>query len=151
LKRKRKANNTAIATNVRSIRKTNHLEKCFSIRETAIYLIFGLPNETQDMMLNTVEQVLKLKIDSIKFHPLYVVKNTALASSFKKGKFQTISKELYIDTLIKALKIINNDIIVQRISAGIDDETLLAPMWCKNKQEFLRDARARLRLEAIEY
>ena len=115
------------------------------------HLIFGLPNETQDMMLNTVEQVLKLKIDSIKFHPLYVVKNTALASSFKKGKFQTISKELYIDTLIKALKIINNDIIVQRISAGIDDETLLAPVWCKNKQEFLRDARARLRLEAIEY
>ncbi len=34
------------------------------------HLIYGLPGETQDMMLNTLDETIALQVDSIKFHPL---------------------------------------------------------------------------------
>ena len=100
------------------------------------HLIFGLPNENQEMMLNSAKEAYSWGIDSIKYHPLYVVKNTLLANDYKLGEFTPISKEDYIDTLIKAIELKPDHISIQRVTAGIDDQTLLAPKWCglpKNK------------------
>lgn len=105
------------------------------------HLIFGLPDETKDMMLQTAKEVYSWGIDSVKYHPLYIVKNTLLANDFKNGKFIPISKEEYVDVLKEAIKLKPKQITIQRITAGIDDDTLLAPDWCgwsKNKMmEFL--------------
>jgi len=95
------------------------------------HLIFGLPGETQEDMLKSVEDTINLGIDSIKFHPLYVTENTLLALEYKKGNFTPISEEEYIDTLIKAIKILPSNISIQRLTAGTED--LLAPKWCKYK------------------
>ena len=95
------------------------------------HLIFGLPGETQEDMLKSVEDTINLGIDSIKFHPLYVTENTLLAIEYKKGNFTPISEEEYIDTLIKAIKILPSNISIQRLTAGTED--LLAPKWCKYK------------------
>ena len=95
------------------------------------HLIFGLPGENQKDMLKSVEDSIKLGIDSIKFHPLYVTDNTLLAIQYKKGKFTPISEKDYIDTLIKAIKILPNNISIQRMTAGTNN--LLAPDWCRDK------------------
>ncbi len=95
------------------------------------HLIFGLPGETQKDMLKSVEDIINLGINSIKMHPLYVTKNTLLAIEYKKGNFKPIDEELYIDTLIKAIKMLPDNISIQRMTAGT--ENLLAPEWCKNK------------------
>lgn len=100
------------------------------------HLIFGLPDETEDMMLQSAKEVYSWGIDSIKYHPLYVVKNTVLANDFKNGKFTPISKEEYVSVLKKAIELKPQNITIQRITAGIDNDTLLAPDWCgwsKNK------------------
>ncbi len=95
------------------------------------HLIFGLPGESQKDMLKSVEDSISLNIDSIKFHPLYVTDNTLLALEYKKGEFIPISEEAYIDTLIKAIKMLPENISIQRMSAGT--KNLLAPTWCKDK------------------
>ncbi len=95
------------------------------------HLIFGLPGETQQDMLKSVEDTIKLNVDSIKFHPLYVTDNTLLALEYKKGKFTPIDEETYIDTLIKAIKMLPENIYIQRMTAG--SENLLAPEWCRYK------------------
>jgi len=95
------------------------------------HLIFGLPGETQKDMLKSVEDTINLGIDSIKFHPLYVTENTLLALEYKKGNFTPISEEEYIDTLIKAIKMLPDNISIQRLTAGTEE--LLAPSWCKYK------------------
>lgn len=97
------------------------------------HMIFGLPTENQEMMLHSVEESLKLGIDSIKFHPLYVVENTILTQDFKNGKFTPISEELYIDTLVKSIQMLPENVSISRVTAGISDDTLLSPMWCNNK------------------
>ncbi len=95
------------------------------------HLIFGLPGENQKDMLKSVEDSIALGIDSIKFHPLYVTDNTLLAIEYKKGEFTPISEEDYIDTLIKAIKMLPQNISIQRMTAGTTN--LLAPEWCKDK------------------
>ncbi|AXK48201.1 TIGR01212 family radical SAM protein [Aliarcobacter trophiarum LMG 25534] len=115
------------------------------------HLIYGLPDENQEMMLETFKKTINLKVDSIKFHPLYVVKNTLLTNEFKKGRFTPISEELYIDTVVKSIVNLPQNVSVQRITAGIDDDTLLSPLWCKDKHRQMRNIRLALEKEGYSY
>jgi len=115
------------------------------------HLIYGLPNETQEMMLETLKKTIELKVDSIKFHPLYVVKNTLLTNEFKKGRFTPISEELYIDTVVKSIKMMPENISIQRVTAGISDNSLLSPLWCKDKHTQIQNIKLALRKEGFKY
>lgn len=115
------------------------------------HLIYGLPKETQEMMLETFRQTVELKVDSIKFHPLYVVKNTLLTNEFRKGRFTPISEELYIDTVVKSIKNLPENISIQRITAGIDDSSLLSPDWCRDKHTQMKNIRLALEKEGFNY
>ena len=115
------------------------------------HLIYGLPKETQEMMLETFRQTVELKVDSIKFHPLYVVKNTLLTNEFRKGRFTPISEELYIDTVVKSIINLPQNVSVQRVTAGIDDDTLLSPLWCKNKHQQMKKIRVALEEKGFIY
>ena len=115
------------------------------------HLIYGLPDENQEMMLETFKQTIDLKVDSIKFHPLYVVKNTLLTNEFKKGRFNPISEELYIDTVVQSIINLPQNVSVQRVTAGIDDDTLLSPLWCKNKHQQMKSIRVALEEKGFIY
>lgn len=115
------------------------------------HLVFGLPDENQEMMLKGVEETIKMDVDSIKIHPLYVVKNTLLTNEYKKGRFKPISEEEYIDTLVKAIKMIPDSISLSRITAGISDSTLLSPSWCNNKHRQMHNIKKVLLKEGLVY
>ena len=115
------------------------------------HLIYGLPDETQEMMLDTFNQAIDLKVDSLKFHPLYVVKNTLLTKEYKRGQFIPITEQLYVDTVVKSIKNLPDGISVQRVTAGIEDSTLLAPLWCKNKHSQIKKIREALLKEGLKY
>lgn len=115
------------------------------------HLIFGLPGETKEMMLETAKEAYALGIDSVKYHPLYVVKRTALANEYARGEFEPISEELYLEVLSEALQLKPANVSVQRISAGIDDETLIAPLWCKNKSGQLKAINDALKKVGLKY
>jgi len=105
------------------------------------HLIFGLPGENQEMMLDSVKFVNDMKLDSIKIHPMYVTKNTALAIEYKNNKFTPITEKLYAETVVKAIQMLNKNIMIQRITAGINDNSLLAPSWCRckhNQMDYLK-------------
>ena len=115
------------------------------------HLIFGLPGETQEMMLESVKKAIELGVESIKIHPLYVVKRTALANDFKAKRFTPISEQEYIDTLLKTFEMIPENMMVQRISAGVSDETLLAPRWCENKHKQMFNIKQAIKQKGFVY
>jgi uncharacterized protein len=115
------------------------------------HLIFGLPGEEKRMMLETAKAAYALGIDSVKYHPLYVVKRTALANEYARGEFDPISEELYMEVLKEALLLKPSHVSVQRMTAGIDDETLIAPLWCKEKKEQLRRINQVLKSVGLKY
>jgi hypothetical protein len=115
------------------------------------HLIFGLPGESKEMMLETAKAAYALGIDSVKYHPLYVVKRTALANEYTRGEFVPISEELYMEVLKEALLLKPSHVSVQRISAGIDDDTLIAPQWCRDKNRQLRAVNNALASIGLKY
>lgn len=115
------------------------------------HLIFGLPGEDKEMMLETAEEAYRLGIDSVKYHSLYVVKRTALANEYARGEFKPISQELYLDVLKEALIRKPKNVSVQRVSAGIGDETLIAPEWCKDKNTQIRHLNDALKSVGLKY
>ena len=115
------------------------------------HLIFGLPNETKEMMLETSKEAYIWGIDSVKYHPLYVVKKTSLANDFLKGNFIPIDEETYLDVLVKSIQLKPKNISVQRVTAGIDDTSLLAPSWCKDKNKQVKNINRALRAIKFKY
>ena len=115
------------------------------------HLIFGLQNETQEMMLETSRAAYEWGIDSVKYHPLYVVKRTALANELSRSEFEPISEALYLDTLVKSLQMKPEHISVQRVTAGIDDDSLLAPQWCRDKNQQIKNINAALKKIGLKY
>jgi len=115
------------------------------------HLIFGLPDETQEMMLETSKQAYEWGIDSVKYHPLYVVKRTALANEFARGEFTPISEEEYLDVLLKSIEMKPEHVHVQRVTAGINDDSLLAPQWCRDKNIQIKNINAVLKTKGLKY
>ena len=76
------------------------------------------------MLINN-KKLIDLKIDSVKYHPLYVVKNTLLTRDFKNGFFTPIDEDTYVNTVVESIKELPDSISIQRVTAGIDDKTLL--------------------------
>lgn len=115
------------------------------------HLIFGLPGEDKEMMLKTAQEAYILGIDSVKYHSLYVVKRTALANEYARGEFEPISQELYYEVLKEALLMKPKHVSVQRVSAGIGDDTLIAPEWCKDKNGQLKILNETLKSVGLKY
>ena len=115
------------------------------------HLIFGLPDESKEMMVQTALEAYKWGIDSVKYHPLYVVKRTALGNDFTNGKFTPISEELYLDVLVETMNLKPENISVQRVTAGIDDDSLLAPNWCRDKNKQIKNINKALKTVGLKY
>ena len=115
------------------------------------HLIFGLPDETKQMMLNTAKEAYNWGIDSVKYHPLYVVKRTALGNDYLKGKFVPITQEDYLDILVESIALKPENVSIQRVTAGIDDDTLLAPQWCRNKNQQIKNINKALKPLNLKY
>ncbi|MDQ7042030.1 MAG: TIGR01212 family radical SAM protein [Sulfurimonas sp.] len=115
------------------------------------HLIFGLTDETQEMMLETSRAAYEWGIDSVKYHPLYVVKRTALANEYNRGEFTPITEEEYLDVLVKSIEMKPAHVHVQRVTAGIDDDSLLAPQWCRNKNTQIKNINKALKKIGLKY
>ncbi len=115
------------------------------------HLIFGLPDETKEMMLRTAKEAYSWGIDSVKYHPLYVVKKTSLANDFLKGNFTPINEDEYLDVLVEAIRMKPQNVSVQRVTAGIDDNSLLSPEWCRDKNSQIKKINAALKPFGLKY
>ena len=107
--------------------------------EVVVHIINGLPYETKKMMLETVKYLNKLKIDGIKIHMLNIVKDTALATLYQNKPFHILTKEEYIDIVIKQLELLDPKIVIHRITSDPDPKNLIAPTWLLKKCNLLND------------
>lgn len=103
------------------------------------HIINGLPYETKEDMLNTARFLNKLKIDGIKIHMLYISKNTELADIYEKEKFHILSKEEYIDIVVDQLELLDENIVIERITGDPIKEELIEPKWLVKKFVVLND------------
>ena len=101
------------------------------------HLIFGLPCETHDDMMNSVKFCLNAKTDGLKFTVLYVLKGTDLEKDYQAGKFDVLEMDEYFALLKSALELIPPKIVIHRLTGDGPKKLLIAPMWTANKKNVL--------------
>ncbi len=102
------------------------------------HLILGLPFETKADMVESAKYAGKYS-DGIKFHLLYVVRDTVLAELYLQNKFALITQEEYTDILCDCIRYIPKNVVVHRLTGDPDKTTLIAPKWACDKLKVLRE------------
>lgn len=97
------------------------------------HIINGFPNETKDMMIETVKHLNTLEIQGIKIHSLFVLKNTILGNIYQKNPFKILELDEYVDIVCEQIAILRDDIIIHRVNGDAPKNDLLAPMWSLKK------------------
>ena len=103
------------------------------------HIINGLPYETEEMMIETVKYLNKLNIDGIKIHMLEVLKDTPLEKYYAKNKFKILSKEEYVNIVVKQLEYLNKEIVIHRLTADPDKNNIIEPTWLIKKFTILNE------------
>ena len=103
-----------------------------------LHFILGLPGETHDMMMTTVDRASRLPIDCIKFHQLQIVRGTRLASEYLSGRqpLTLFDVDEYIDLCVEIVSRIRKDIAIERFVSQSPDNLLIAPRWGLKNYEF---------------
>lgn len=105
--------------------------------KTCAHIIFGLPDETKEEILDGINLINKLPINGIKIHNLFVTKNTQLANWYEKKKYTPLSLKAYATLCVDYLERLRPDITIHRLNAHAPDRYTLAPKWSVNKWETL--------------
>ena len=98
---------------------------------TGAHIIFGLPGESKEEMLNSAKILSKLSLSNIKFHQLQIVKDTTIAEEYKKnpGEFKIFSISEYLDFIVSYIEQLNPAFIVERIAGEVPPEYNLGVKW----------------------
>lgn len=118
------------------------------------HLIFGLPGESEEDMLNSVKFVAEQNCHpenirhpelvsgsffGIKITSLYILQNTSLANMYEAGQYQPLAKEVYFALLQKALPLLPASCVVHRLTGDPPKKLLLAPSWTTDKKRILNE------------
>lgn len=107
--------------------------------EVVVHTIFGLPGETKEDMLKTIDYVAHSGAQGIKFHLLHLMKDTKMVEQYESGELELLSKEDYIDLICKGVAMIPEDMVVHRLTGDAPRQSLIGPMWSLKKWEVLND------------
>lgn len=99
-----------------------------------VHVILGLPDETTEDMLKTIDFVGSLHVSGIKLQLLHVLKNTDLANHYLEHHFETLTLEEYIDILITGIERLPKQMVIHRITGDGPKSLLIAPLWSSNKK-----------------
>jgi hypothetical protein len=101
------------------------------------HLIAGLPGETARHCHETLRRVLELETQGLKLHPLHVVKGTQLANAWRRGEYQPLTLDAYVEIAADLVESSPDDVVWHRLTGTAPREILLAPKWCAQKWRVL--------------
>lgn len=110
-----------------------------------VHVILGLPNESENDMLETVKYVCESGANGIKLQLLHVIDGTDLAKDYEKGLFKTLKFDEYVNFIVKCVKIIPKDIVIHRLTGDGAKKDLIAPLWSADKKRVLNAINKALR------
>jgi radical SAM protein (TIGR01212 family) len=101
--------------------------------EICAHAILGLPGESREEMLATARELSRLRVDAVKIHNLYAVKNTPLADQVMSGEVALIDRDEYIATVVDFLELLPPTMLIERISGEAPPQYFIGPAWSLDK------------------
>ncbi len=111
------------------------------------HLIFGLPGETRESMLEGAVRVCDLPIDVLKLHQLQIIRGTRMAEEYAEcpEAFRLYAMEEYLDLVAEVILRIRPEVYLERFVNQAPEEYLVAPRWGVKNFEFTAKLEKRLR------
>lgn len=110
-----------------------------------VHIILGLPNESEEDMLETVKYVCESGANGIKLQLLHIIAGTDLAKDYEKGLFKTLEFDEYVELIAKCVAIIPKNIVIHRLTGDGAKKDLIAPLWSADKKRVLNAINKALR------
>ncbi len=104
-----------------------------------VHLIFGLPGEDEETMLDSVRYLADLTpcLDGVKLQLLQILRGTKIAEEFADNPWHVMTLEEYANLLVKALRLLPEETIVHRITGDGPKKLLIEPQWCADKKHVM--------------
>ena len=102
-----------------------------------VHIILGLPGETKEQMLSTIEYLNTFPLFGVKLQLLHVLEGTDLATHFVNREFDVLTMNEYIDILIECLEHLNPETVIHRVTGDGPKNILIAPVWSSDKKQVL--------------
>ena len=104
-----------------------------------VHVIFSLPGETREDMLDTVRYLASLNPppDGVKLQMLHVLRGTQLGADYEKEPFPLLAMEEYAELVAQSVRILPEKTVIHRLTGDAPGKLLLAPEWTRNKKRVL--------------
>lgn len=109
------------------------------------HIILGLPGESKQDMMESVEHVCKMGTWGIKLHLLNIVKTARLYQMIPDYvPFESIDE--YTDLVVDLLEIIPPDVTIHRLTGDVPRKLLVSPEWSYHKRTILNEINRKLKV-----
>lgn len=114
--------------------------------EVIVHVIFNLPGESREDMLDTVRYLsgLKPSLDGIKLQMLQILDGTELALTYQNEPFPLMDLESYSDLVADSIRILPKDTVIHRMTGDGPRKLLIEPLWCLDKKRVLNTINRKL-------
>lgn len=101
------------------------------------HIIIGLPNETKEEIINTVDFAVECGTDGVKLQLLHILKDTDLCKDYQNGLITPLTIDEYMDILFDCIERIPENIVIHRITGDAPKKYLVEPQWSADKKKVL--------------
>lgn len=105
--------------------------------DVVVHAILGLPGETREDMMRTVNYIANRPIKGVKFHLLHLMQGTPMVKLYEKGELRLLEEDEYIDLICTSITLLPKDVIIHRLTGDSPRELLIGPKWSLKKWEIL--------------
>ena len=103
---------------------------------TGGHIIIGLPGEDAEESLRQAPLISSLPLDILKIHQMQIIRGTRLAQEYAEHPFHVYTVEEYIDVIVKYIRLLRKDLVLERFVSQSPKELLVAPKWGLKNYEF---------------
>lgn len=101
--------------------------------KTCIHIINGLPYETKEDMIKTIQEVAKHHPNAVKIHMLHLIQDTQMAKEYEEHPFHILSLEEYVNIVVDQLEYLDKNCIIERLTGDGIAKDLITPKWTIKK------------------
>lgn len=115
------------------------------------HFIFGLPGENRQDMMDSVDIISTLPLQSVKLHQLQIIRNTRYEKEFRDdpSKFDLFTMEEYIGFIAGFLSRLNPEIVIERLAGETQPRNMISPNWGPRYDQIVQRIEKRMEEEDL--
>ena len=102
------------------------------------HVILGLPGEEREDFIKTAKVLNETGSEGVKIHNLHIPGGTKMAEEYLEGEITSWSTERYMNEVEYFLRLLNPEMIIERLVCETPSHRLMAPRHFMDKSLFLR-------------